>query len=482
MPQNLLQADVYQYSALSDGMKRVYRNNDELKNYGNRGILGPEEVSYFDVFIGGILQPRINYEIRKGFLLLKTEDVPIKNALIIISFVTLKPEVSPLLGLTKPWCAPPRKKAVTKSEDIAGTCITAHKVFSAYEQRRCFEDINIVVTDNCFKKILFKNGFIVKDTLTVDDLPRRPDYKRVRFSLRIPFALQARKGRPLLIQNDGQAHGTGIRNANIGPGKIDGHLPDIDMDIVMFMPRARDEFSFHITADSRTRLLKAPAMTNEGINISVGVSIVVKAAAKVSLLVSAFSFYPVPPKCIKYSEPKEILVAENYQYNTVSDGSKFQFTEDDELKAYGDRGIPAPEEVSFFSLFINGVLQPKTNYTVEPGLLTLTTDKPPIKGAPIILEYFVIKYKGGPLLNAETYEYNAFAKTGKNYGDADEIEMYGNRGLLNPHHTSYQNLFINGVLQPSPIYTVEEGSLLLEVENPPIENAPVTLQFVSIFM
>ena len=68
--------------------KRIYTNQDELIEYGSRGILDPNDVSYFNLFINGVLQPRVNYEIEKGLLLLKTKDVPQKDVAIIISFIT----------------------------------------------------------------------------------------------------------------------------------------------------------------------------------------------------------------------------------------------------------------------------------------------------------------------------------------------------------------------------------------------------------
>jgi len=86
--ENLLKADVYQYNALSNGKKRIFTNEDELTQYGNRGILDPTKVSYFNLFINGALQPKINYEIKKGLLTLKTPDIPLDGVYIIIVFVT----------------------------------------------------------------------------------------------------------------------------------------------------------------------------------------------------------------------------------------------------------------------------------------------------------------------------------------------------------------------------------------------------------
>lgn len=88
--EDTVRAEVYQYNALADGTRNTYTNQDELTQYGNRGILDPGKVSYHTLFVNGAIQPRANYDIEKGLLTLKTEDVPPKNAPIIISFVTFK--------------------------------------------------------------------------------------------------------------------------------------------------------------------------------------------------------------------------------------------------------------------------------------------------------------------------------------------------------------------------------------------------------
>ena len=61
--------DVYHYNTLSDGEKKVYTNEDELKEYGDRGILDPDSVSYYSLYINGVLQPKVNYEYKKDNLL-----------------------------------------------------------------------------------------------------------------------------------------------------------------------------------------------------------------------------------------------------------------------------------------------------------------------------------------------------------------------------------------------------------------------------
>lgn len=174
-----------------------------------------------------------------------------------------------------------------------------------------------------------------------------------------------------------------------------------------------------------------------------------------------------------------ILLGESYQYNTVSDGTR-EYANNKELFIYGNMGIPDPEDTTFINLFINGVLQPKANYRVDPGLLTLLSEDLPQIGVPIILDYLIMKDKNNKLLKAEVYQFNAYSNTSKIYTDADEITMYGNSGIPDPNNLSYENLFINGVIQPKVNYRIQEGILTLEVEDAPIEGAPITLQCLTL--
>jgi hypothetical protein len=264
-----LKADVSQYNAISDGIKRTYRNSDELQEYGRQGILSPKEVSYHKVFVNGVLQPKANYVLKKGELTFTTQDVPSGGQAVMILFNTLK--------------------------------------------------------------------------------------------------------------------------------EPDGQMMD----------------------------------------------------------------------------------AADWQYSAVSDGEKKIYTNTDELKEYGDHGIPAPSEVSYFNLYINGVFQPKVNYKVKKGVLKLTTADAPVKGALIILESIIIRNPMGLLIHMETYAYNAHSDGGKIYTSQDEIRMYGNQGISNPDKSLYQSLFVNSVLQPDVNYMVQKGYLILETEDSPTVGAPISLQSVG---
>ncbi|HHW66545.1 MAG TPA: DUF4183 domain-containing protein [Epulopiscium sp.] len=265
--ESLLRTEVYQYNTLYEEDKKEYTNEDEIPEYGNRGILDPEMVSFFNLYINGVVQPRENYDIEQGKLTLNIVDAPVENAPILIRFVTFR--------------------------DSSG----------------------------------------------------------------------------------------------------------------------------------------------------------------------------------------DIYPAEIYYYNTISDGIKNEYIDEDKI---GDTGIIDPEEVSFVNLYVNGVLQPEVNYTVQKGLLSFQTSDIPPKDVPITLEFIKIRRPNGQLVKAKTYTFNALAHESNIYTNQDELIIYGDQGILDPKYTSYNNLFINAVLQPFVNYSVEKGLLTLNTDDLPLKDSPVSLQFISI--
>lgn len=77
-----------------------------------------------------------------------------------------------------------------------------------------------------------------------------------------------------------------------------------------------------------------------------------------------------------------LRAAQNY-YVAVGNGSQTVFTDADGLPQYGG-GILPPESVTFYRLFVNGVLQPKAVYELQEGRLRLT--EPPAEGRYLVLE------------------------------------------------------------------------------------------------
>ena len=66
------------------------------------------------------------------------------------------------------------------------------------------------------------------------------------------------------------------------------------------------------------------------------------------------------------------------------------------------------------------------------------------------------------------------------YTDSDGIAQYGTTHILPPNEVSYINLFINGILQPQPLYQVSNGQLTLLDNQPPTQGSSIILQFIII--
>jgi hypothetical protein len=83
------QVETFEFYALSDGLKRVYTEEDALVGYGIQQILDPRNVSYFNLFINGVLQPKSCYYIENGKITILTEDIPITQSPIILQMVKI---------------------------------------------------------------------------------------------------------------------------------------------------------------------------------------------------------------------------------------------------------------------------------------------------------------------------------------------------------------------------------------------------------
>lgn len=85
-----IQAQVYQYNAIAREQQRVFTDEDELTEYGSRGIPFPDDVSFCKVYVNGLLQPPVNYDMQRGSLRFKTEDLPTTGAVVSIYSARLK--------------------------------------------------------------------------------------------------------------------------------------------------------------------------------------------------------------------------------------------------------------------------------------------------------------------------------------------------------------------------------------------------------
>ena len=78
-----------EFFVLSDGVKKVYTERDAITGYGIQQIVNPVTVSYMNLFINGVLQPKLNYRVTEGRLILLTEDAPEKGCPIILQMIRI---------------------------------------------------------------------------------------------------------------------------------------------------------------------------------------------------------------------------------------------------------------------------------------------------------------------------------------------------------------------------------------------------------
>ncbi|MBS4540055.1 hypothetical protein GOQ27_16375 [Clostridium sp. D2Q-11] len=168
-------------------------------------------------------------------------------------------------------------------------CIITDKVYAHCQQRECFPDIEQKI-EGKFESIKFGSGFIVPNTLIVSSLPNRDNFKRVRFTLRIPYVIKNTKGET-----------------------FEDFLPDILKDIVLFIPDdVRDEFDFRIVVETSSKVLGDVDKCDDKLNFAVGVFIIVKVVGRVQLLIPAFGFCPEPPECEEFSPEADICESFDY--------------------------------------------------------------------------------------------------------------------------------------------------------------------------
>ena len=79
--------ELYEYYMQAKENQRVFSYRDQVREYRNGKIPSPEDVSYMNLFINGVLQPAKNYEVIKDKLILKTIDLPLVDTILILQMV-----------------------------------------------------------------------------------------------------------------------------------------------------------------------------------------------------------------------------------------------------------------------------------------------------------------------------------------------------------------------------------------------------------
>ncbi|HDR4520906.1 TPA: DUF4183 domain-containing protein, partial [Bacillus cereus] len=77
------------FYTFADGERLIYTDSDGIALYGTTHILSPDEVSYINLFINGILQPQPFYQVSTGQLTLLDDQPPSQGSSIILQFIII---------------------------------------------------------------------------------------------------------------------------------------------------------------------------------------------------------------------------------------------------------------------------------------------------------------------------------------------------------------------------------------------------------
>lgn len=88
-PVQLLKTSTSYYCAVGDGMKSIFTDQDALAEYSTSPILDPQCVSIVNLFINGMIQPHVLYDVSEGILYVKTTDIPKTGVTIVLQFIKI---------------------------------------------------------------------------------------------------------------------------------------------------------------------------------------------------------------------------------------------------------------------------------------------------------------------------------------------------------------------------------------------------------
>ncbi|QEK12095.1 hypothetical protein FQB35_06740 [Crassaminicella thermophila] len=185
----------------------------------------------------------------------------------------------------------------SKQDMTEPICILADKVYSYCQQRDCFPRFRMETSNKGeelqFIGINFQEGYISEGTLKVTPIgPKRPNFSRVKFILKIPFTIK-------------------LRNASSGDiVSMNGLLPDMIKDVVLFMPEARNEFNYRIVVETRSEVLAPPEIIDNHIEIPIGVLSVIRVVGRVHLLIPVYSLQLEPPEAENFEESEKSISQE----------------------------------------------------------------------------------------------------------------------------------------------------------------------------
>lgn len=163
--------------------------------------------------------------------------------------------------------------------------VIADRVYASCQERESFEKVTVPIPDEGyfdFANITFSPGKIIDGTLMVTPIHNRPNFSRVQYELAVQFTVKLRNTATGVIK------------------KVHGELPVIKRDIVLYIPKARDEFKFNIIVETAAKVLADPYIEKHNMIFTVGVFIITKVLGKVQLYIPEYRFCPEPADCEEF--------------------------------------------------------------------------------------------------------------------------------------------------------------------------------------
>ncbi len=188
-----------------------------------------------------------------------------------------------------------QKEKIVTEKDNSNTepvYLLGDRIYSSYNLKDCFPEYRMDIEGKGFMYYIlginFKMGKIIDGSLNIKEIgPRKPNFSRVRFILQIPISVE-------------------LGNKESGEIlRIDGYLPQIKKDIVLYIPEARSEYEYRIVADTRCELIAPPSIEDNAIELPVGVYSIISVVGRTHLLVPTYTFNPEQSEVENYTEFKE---------------------------------------------------------------------------------------------------------------------------------------------------------------------------------
>ncbi|MDR6554051.1 DUF4183 domain-containing protein [Paenibacillus qinlingensis] len=83
---------------------------------------------------------------------------------------------------------------------------------------------------------------------------------------------------------------------------------------------------------------------------------------------------------------------------------------------------------------------------------------------------------------SKTYFYYTISDGDKRwYTEEDRTKGYGAQSIPDPKTVTFAQVFVNGVLQPSTLYHIDKGSIMLTSKDVPEKGVPIIVQCIRVY-